>query len=43
VAIPYPAGNPELPPEEEKSLRVSMVERAVDGLATQVDGPTHFE
>ena len=43
VAIPYPVGNPNLPEEEEHALRHEMVERAVHGLATAVDGPTHFE
>ena len=43
VAIPYPVGNPNLPLEDEHKLRKSMVERAVNALATEVDGPTQFE
>ena len=43
VAIPYPVGNPELPSDEEYALRREMVERALNALATEVDGPTHFE
>ena len=43
VAIPYPVGNPDLPLEDERKLRYSMVERAVNALATEVDGPTQFE
>ena len=43
VAIPYPVGNPDLPLEDEQKLRYSMVERAVNALATEVDGPTQFE
>lgn len=43
VAIPYPMGNPELTPEDEHALRYSMVEKALNGLATAVGGPTQFE
>ena len=43
VAIPYPTGNPNLPLEDEYKLRYSLVERAVNALATEVDGPTQFE
>lgn len=43
VAIPYPVGNPDLPVEDEHALRYNMVERALRGLATEVDGPTQFE
>lgn len=43
VAIPYPTGNPELPPEDEHSLRHEMVERAVNALGTAVEEPTQFE
>ena len=43
VAIPYPPGNPNLPLEDEYKLRYSLVERAVNALATEVDGPTQFE
>ena len=43
VAIPYPVGNPTLPEADEEALRAEMVERAVNALATEVDGPTQFE
>ena len=43
VAIPYPTGNPNLPLEDEYKLRYSLVERAVNALATAVDEPTQFE
>lgn len=43
VAIPYPVGNPELPPEDEHALRREMVERAVNGLATEVTESTQFD
>ena len=43
VAIPYPVGNPNLNPADEKVLRTEMVQRAIDALATEVTGPTHFE
>ena len=43
VALPYPTGNPNLPLEDEYKLRYSLVERAVNALATAVDEPTQFE
>lgn len=43
VAIPYPVGNPNLPAEDEHALRYEMVERAVNGLATEITEPTQFE
>ena len=42
VAIPYPLGNPALPPEEEKSLRRQLVEKAVKALQTDVTEQTVF-
>ena len=42
VAIPYPLGNPELPPEEEYALRRSMVEKALQALATEIQEQTVF-
>jgi glycine reductase len=41
--IPFPTGDPELGPEEERRLRRQLVERALDALGTSVDGPTVFE
>jgi betaine reductase len=43
VAIPHPLGNPELPPHEEKTLRRSLVEKALAALETEVDGQTVFD
>ena len=42
VAIPYPLGNPSLPPEEEYKLRYNLVKKALDALCTEVDGQTVF-
>ena len=41
IAIPYPVGNPEKG-EKEFELRTSLVERAIEALSTEVDGPTMF-
>ncbi len=43
VAIPYPVGNPNLTPEDEHKMRYEMVERAVNGLATDITESTQFE
>ena len=42
VAIPYPIGNPTLPPKDEHAVRYELVNRAVKALATPVEGPTQF-
>lgn len=42
VAIPYPLGNPALAPEEEKSVRRKLVEKALEALQTDVTGQTVF-
>jgi glycine reductase complex component B subunit gamma len=41
--IPFPTGDPELVPAEERDLRRRLVERALEALSTAVDGPTVFE
>lgn len=41
VAIPYPVGNPEKG-KKEFALRNSLVDRAIEALSTEVDGPTIF-
>ena len=41
--IPYPTGDPELVPEEERRWRRQLLERALEALTTPVDGPTVFE
>lgn len=43
VAIPYPLGNPALDANEEKKLRRSIVERALEALTTEIDTQTVFE
>ena len=43
VAIPYPVGNPNLEAADEHSMRYEMVERAVNGLATEITESTQFE
>jgi glycine reductase len=40
--IPYPAGDPNLPPPAEQAWRRRLVERALDAVATAVDRPTVF-
>jgi glycine reductase len=40
--IPYPTGDPTLPPDEERAWRRRLLERAVESLCTAVDGPTLF-
>lgn len=42
VAIPYPLGNPNLSPEEEKKVRHALVERALTALRTDVTEQTVF-
>jgi betaine reductase len=41
--IPFPTGDPELAPEEERQLRRLLLERALEALGTAVAGPTVFE
>lgn len=43
IAIPHPLGNPALTLEEERDLRRKIVEKALEGLSTEVDGQTVFE
>lgn len=43
VAIPHPLGNPSLDAAEEKKLRRSIVEKALEALCTPVDKQTVFE
>ena len=42
IAIPHPVGNPNLPKNEEYSLRKKMVERAIDALGTEISEVTEF-
>lgn len=43
IAIPYPLGNPQLTPEDEKAGRRKLVEKALVALETEVDSQTVFE
>ena len=43
VAIPYPLGNPDMAPEDEKELRRKLVRKALKALSTEVDGQTVFK
>jgi len=42
VAIPYPLGDPSLPPAEEKELRRRLVIKAIAALCTPVEEQTVF-
>lgn len=42
IAIPHPVGNPDLPKEEEYTVRRKLVERALTALSTEVEEATHF-
>ena len=42
VAIPYPLGNPSLPPEEEREVRHDLVEKALKAIQTDVSEQTVF-
>jgi len=37
VAIPHPLGNPELPKDEERDLRLNIVKKALQALQTEVE------
>lgn len=41
--IPYPSGDPSLPPPDEQAWRRRLVARALDAVATAVEHPTIFE
>lgn len=43
VAIPHPLGNPELPEDEERELRLNLVKKALKALQTDVEEQTVFE
>jgi glycine reductase complex component B subunit gamma len=43
VAIPYPCGDPHLPPAEDFRLRKALVHDALKTLEVEVSGPTVFE
>jgi glycine reductase complex component B subunit gamma len=41
--IPYPSGDPNLPPAAEQAWRRQLVQRALDAVATAVEKPTIFD
>ena len=41
--IPYPTGDPDLEPDEEKAWRRKLLEKALEALTTSVSEPTVFE
>ena len=43
VAIPHPLGNPALPEDEERELRLKLVKKALRALQTEVEKQTVFE
>lgn len=43
VAIPHPLGNPELPEDEERELRLNLVKKALQALQMEVEKQTVFE
>jgi len=43
VAIPYPLGNPELPDNEEKNLRLSLVKKSLRALQSEIEKQTVFD
>jgi glycine reductase complex component B subunit gamma len=42
IAIPHPVGKPSLSRDDEMSLRMGLVKRALDALATEVSEVTEF-
>ena len=43
VAIPHPLGNPQLPEDEEKELRLTLVKKALQALQYDIEQQTVFE
>ncbi len=43
VAIPHPLGNPELPEDAERELRLNLVKKALRALQKEVEKQTVFE
>ena len=42
IAIPHPFGNPEKSPEEERKLRLELVQKALKALTTPIEKQTVF-
>jgi len=43
VAIPHPLGNPALPKDEERQMRLNLVKKALQALQVEVEEQTVFE
>lgn len=41
--IQHPSGDPSLPPDAERAWRRTLMERALEAIATTVEQPTIFE
>ncbi len=41
--IPYPTGDPDLGPEQERAWRRTLLERALHALSSKVTEPTVFD
>jgi betaine reductase len=41
--IPFPTGDPELSPDQERAWRRQLLERALQAVATKVSQPTVFD
>jgi betaine reductase len=41
--IPFPTGDPELAPAQERAWRRQLLQRALHAVATPVTGPTVFD
>lgn len=41
--IPYPTGDPSMDPAQEQQWRRSLLQRALQAVATPVSGPTVFD
>ncbi len=43
VAIPHPLGNPELPRDRERELRLNLVRKALQALQSEIEEQTLFD
>lgn len=43
VAIPHPLGDPNKAPEQEKAIRLSLLEKALEALETQISEQRVFD
>lgn len=42
VKIPHPVGEPNADPERDAAVRLEIVQRAIQALATRIESPTIF-